>query len=292
MTLKKTFACVWLVLALPLSASAGFLAMEGVNELSFRLTDGGVRVSGNYQVLNRGNERANDVFVALSLAGWVHVTPPQPLEPDGRAVWSIDQTIPVELLKCHDQKKGCPPADLPLRGVFPLLVITHYRDTNSYPFSAVHVDSVALGDLSPEDTYMIQAPEIQGVFTLTNDGRNTFSGKLEVTNHSSEEQHIFTSLHTSRELRVESPTAVFDVAPSGRTSVPVTVHNYTGTINSAYRLLALMQWEENDLRHLAAAWAVLNVVQEERDRSFALMLAIAAAILAAGITIYFRRRVG
>ena len=96
-------------------AEATHLRIEGQDKLSTRIEGENVVISGSYEVSNKGDEKAYEVFPAFTVGSWVWAGEPKTVDMNGVASWLIEETVPLEKLRCRSGS-NCTEEQLPAKG--------------------------------------------------------------------------------------------------------------------------------------------------------------------------------
>lgn len=258
--LVTLFCLSWFVLSAH-DAHGSYLTISGQSNLTFGVEEGNVHISGSYQIENKGDETAADVFPSFQLGEWSWAGAPKSLDPNKQENWKIDEKFSLEMLHC-DRDPACAGQSLPLQGVFPLFVRRHYADLNSYQYSAPEVMMVQLGDLQGKALTASRNKSLLARLSFE-PGSSDFHGRLEVRNLSNEKKKLSITYFTARELQVVTSPRVLELEPNSTSSAAVTVQNFSGLLGSRYAVLAVLQWEEEGIRNSFAASQVIAIMQKD-----------------------------
>lgn len=263
---------------------AGTLTIEGYPNISAATEAGGIRLSGKYEIENKGDETANAVAPQLEIGSFIWEGDPRVLPQNKRETWQIDALIDPAKLQCTGADR-CAGLPLPSAGNFPLLITRHYQDVNGYRFSAADVRNIVLG-MPPDSKQQVPIlnPAIDGKLGVEGDG-TSFTFKANLLNSSTQAKRIAVSFFTSRELRVLTPPQVVDIPPSGLVDVSGKVENFSGLIGSTYAVFIVTQWEENGLRNSSRLVAFASLKTPPSNWKFISL--IAGLIIAAMAALYF-----
>jgi len=279
-----------LVPAAPRRANAGFISLAVTDQLAVRQEGEVVRVTGNYEVQNRGDEATNGVFVALQLGRWSHATPAQTLDVYEAANWELDESLPLNELACGESPADlCAGQVLPLRGVFPLRITHHYQDINSFLFSAVDAKRVVVGNLVGEEAKAAQVPELQaGIEMQKAEGQN-FTGRLIVRSSAATPRVVSVSLFTAREMGAVTRPFQLRVEPGSEHGADFEVLNHSALEGGSYPLFALLQWQDGEIRNSLIASAQVAVGRESGAARPKLLLAVVLVCAAIALLVVMVR---
>ena len=283
-----------LLIAVPLalgpgrSAEASYLTINGAPTLNVSMDGENISLSGSFEITNRGDEEAADVFPGLSLGQWSWVGSPKRLPAGKSEIWEISARIAADGLGCRGGEV-CGGADLPGLGKFPLLVRRHYSDLNGYQFSAADVASVIIGEMQPQSKVALQTPVVDAVYLCDGDGRD-FQCELSVRNSGTLARKVEVSYYTAKELEVLSRPTLLPVGPNETARTSSRLRNFRGLPGSTYAVFAILQWEETGVRNFISASALMPIAKPSHLKKFVMAGAAAGIILAALLYVLLARR--
>lgn len=134
-------------------------------------------------------------------------------------------------------------------GHYPVIIKTHYKDANAYPFSAL-----AAG------FYDYKTPALSGVLIRADNLKIPSNGKgvieFTVRNRDSVAHELNLVLHLPNELAVLDEVQQRSVAPKATEILRYTVENFSALVNSSYAVVLIAEYEEEGT-HFSTAGSVL-----------------------------------
>lgn len=256
-------------------AYAGYLTIGGIAKITTTVENGNLNLTGTYEISNRGNESAQNVFPSFELGKWSWAGDERILSPGSNEVWPIKASISLERIS-HKEAGG--EIELPAKGRFPLIVLRHYEDVNGVKFSVADVTEIFVGSLTPEELSIAKIPQVNTTFACDGDGK-TFSCLLTMRNLSQTAKKIAVSYHTSQELQLKPPVSVIDLAPHSSVSLASDVENISGLPGSGYAIFAVMQWNQNGIASEATVARIVNVREPANIMSWFIAGIVALLVL-------------
>lgn len=290
---KSRVGCIFgltIILALLTAASshAKYLTIVGSPSVNVAVQEGGITLTGSYQIENQGDETALNVFPKFTIGAWNWAGKPQDLKAGKRGSWQIDGAfIPAEKLSCGEDA-SCASLALPIRGVLPLLVARHYSDTNGYTFSSPEVIGLSVGEFSGEEQVSVLTPPVAATLAMAGDGRE-FSGDLHIINRAQSPKTALVAYFTSDELLSSINPSIVEVPAGGEVVVGAAVKNVSGLAGSTYPVFAVIQWKEGDVRALKIAFASV-VLQKPEGGGWFLIVGVVAFFLVGALVFAMLRK--
>jgi hypothetical protein len=273
MKMKKTFlvyifSALSLLGFLPIQVFGGSLTMTSTSTLTPDLRDGVFFLTGTFDITNKGDEQAYDVFPSLKIGAWTWQGIPVVLIPNQNYRWTITEQFKFEGLK----------------GNYPLLQMTHYKDTNGHTFSAPSIHELKVGTFELIDQVRLKAPSVRVRVNFKSEGE-TFPGKTTLENFSNDSLKVNVKYFSSDEISITPPDADFVLNNSDPVEQSFMAKNSNGTFGSAYPLYAIAQWESHGIHFFADTSEILKLRQEDHISWFitGTILSFLLASLVAGI---------
>lgn len=277
------------VLFIPQIAVASFITLLGKPTVTFVANGDSIEVSGSYEIGNSGDETAFDVFPLLRVGSWAWSGAPRDIAPNQKESWEIKSLLKPSDIKCLSAD-WCAGLDLPVRGIFPMLIQRNYRDTNAAPFSAADVAVVTIGEMADGELALAQSTAMKAKFVCSAEGGD-FDCEVNLLNSSDSAKKVAVSYHTTKELLVTGPPKAVDLAPSGEASTHIKLRNLAGPTGSTYAVFAVIQWDENGIRKSMSLLQHVKIVRLTEITNYVVAGILALITLAALLYGFvFRRR--
>jgi hypothetical protein len=133
-------------------------------------------------------------------------------------------------------------------GVYPLIIFTHYGDSNNYPFSALSITGFQWGRASDAGVIgSLENVEIRG------HGRSEL--KLKNLENSVKSLHI--RFLAPSELSFDPKSVDIQLAPDQEINLPCKIRNFSALRGSTYFVYAVMEFEQGGVH--ATAWAPASI---------------------------------
>jgi hypothetical protein len=136
-------------------------------------------------------------------------------------------------------------------GRWPFRVAVDYTDANQYPFQALHVALVTVGNPSPA---RIALPEVK-VAKLSDEGEMT----AKVKNLSGEARKVRITAYVPEGLEVTSAAPEIDVEPWGEKTVTVDLKNRTALAGSRYPLFTSAEYDDQGTHYAVVGTGVVEI---------------------------------
>ena len=136
-----------------------------------------------------------------------------------------------------------------LPGQYPIVVKTHYKDGNAYPFSALTVGFY--NHLEPLVSKLLLRAENADI---PSNGSGTV--RVVVRNSDSVPRDLEVALHLPDELVALTEQQSLRLAPGGEETLDFVVENFSALENSSYAIALIAQYEDGE-RHYSAAGPAL-----------------------------------
>jgi hypothetical protein len=263
---------------LTLSASAGYLTINGQSDIEHSFSDEKLTFSGTYTISNKGDETAYDVFPTFHIAGWRWALDPQEIRQSQSRSYPMSAEIEAEKLKCIEYS-NCQD-NLPVIGKHPMLVKRHYRDGNGYAFTAANIQPVEFGELNPDQKYSLRVPGILMKVEIRNSGADG-SGIIEIESRLKENKKIFLQLASAEEVKLKPASLTIELPSNSKKSVEFEIQNDTGLVGSSYAVFAIAQWQENGVRNSSFSSDLHFIRKASMFKSYVIGSVLLAALLLA-----------
>jgi len=169
-------------------------------------------------------------------------------------------------------------------GHYPVIIKTHYRDANAYPFSAL-----ATG------FYDYKAPALSGVLIRADNLKIPANGKgvieFTVRNSDSVAHELNLVLHLPNELVVLEEDQQRSIGPRATEILRYTLENFSALDNSSYAVVLIAEYEEEGT-HYSTAGSVLVQLTEPTAVSremLWILLAVGALVIVLLVVVRVRR---
>ncbi len=168
-------------------------------------------------------------------------------------------------------------------GHYPVIIKTHYRDANSYPFSAL-----ATG------FYDYKAPTLSGVLIRADNLKIPSNGKgvieFTVRNSDSVAHELNLVFHLPNELAVLEEDQQRSIGPRETEILRYTLENFSALDNSSYAVVLIAEYEEEG-KHYSTAGSLLVQITEPTivsKKMLWILLAVGALVIALLVVVRFR----
>lgn len=225
---------LWLFTFLMSWAQAGYLQIVGEPQLKLHAHEQGLLLSGSYQIQNKGDETAREVFPEIGLEEFTWKGESRDLQAGETQTWAVLQVIPAEKLK------------LPLRGVFAFSMLNHYQDVNTYPFAIPSVELISL-----DAQKLVQPPQLDLV--IEDDQTNLYKARVKIFNPSSQPLLVQPQPLLPREVVLQTTMVPLNVQPRGELETSFRFLNRKGLVDSFYQVHFILTWTEQGQRQAAVA---------------------------------------
>jgi hypothetical protein len=236
---------------------AGTISIVGSPAMKFEFDGTQVSIKGEFELSNFGDETSIDVFPEIVIGKWRWAGGPQKLNPQGRHRWTFDEKVELSQMACHEG--ACELAsDLGVNGLFPVFVWRHYKDLNGYPFTALTVEKAIAGNVPESSQYTLQAGRLNMSMQIRSKGES-FKAEVTVLNNSGAVVDGFLSLHTTKEVLIETKPQKISIPSQSTVSYEFHGKNFSGLLGSVYQVFAVAQYKDGDLRNTAtmnAPWTI------------------------------------
>lgn len=139
-----------------------------------------------------------------------------------------------------------------LPGRYPIVIKTHYRDANAYPFSALTVGF-----------YDYQEPVLSKILMRTentdipSNGSATLS--VLVRNNDSVPRDLEVVLHLPNELAAVADKQSLQLDPGHEATLNYLVENFSALENSSYSVAVIAQYEDDERHYSASGSSVMRI---------------------------------
>lgn len=174
-----------------------------------------------------------------------------------------------------------------LPGHYPVLIKTHYRDANSYPFTALAVGF-----------YDYQSPVVSKVLVRAEDVEIPANGRGKVSftvrNNDSVARKLDITLHLPDELAALQDKDQRSIAPNSSELVRYTVENFSALENSTYAVALVSEYEDGKHHYSSAGSGIIRIGAAGFMAGYLLRAVLAAAgvllMLLVAITLVRRKQ--
>jgi hypothetical protein len=136
-------------------------------------------------------------------------------------------------------------------GRWPFRVAVDYTDANQYPFQALHVALVTIGNASPA---RIALPEVK-VEKLSDEGEMT----AKVKNLSGVARKVKVTAYVPEGLEVMAAAPEIEIEPWGEKTVSVDLKNRTALAGSRYPLFATAEYDDEGTHYAVVGTGVVEI---------------------------------
>lgn len=139
-----------------------------------------------------------------------------------------------------------------LPGHYPIVIKTHYKDGNAYPFSALTVGF-----------YDHQEPVVSKVLMrarnadIPSNGSGTLS--VLVRNNDALPRELEVMLHLPDELAAATQRQSLQLAPGSEETLDYVIENFSALENSSYSVAVIAQYEDDERHYSASGSAVVRI---------------------------------
>jgi hypothetical protein len=246
------------MLMFPCNANAGSLTISGSSNISTAIEGSLVKITGTYQLENKGTEDSINVYPAFKFGSWGWSGEARNLSRNAKEVWEINTNFEVALLGQDS---------ITSKGHFPLQVLRHYEDLNGVHFSAADIIPITVGQISESEINSMRTPEVNGNFSCDGNGQ-LFSCKLELLNTSDSAKTLTVSYHSSQEIQLNTTAATVEVGPRQKQSVESDIENFSGLPGSGYAVFAIIQWKNATIHKFKSVATVVKLKNPDRFGMF------------------------
>ena len=172
-----------------------------------------------------------------------------------------------------------------LPGHYPIVIKTHYKDGNAYPFSALTVGF-----------YDHQEPVVSKVLMrvqnadVPSNGAGTVS--VLVRNNDAVPRDLEVVLHLPDELAAASERMSLQLAPGSEETLDYVVENFSALENSSYSVAVIAQYEDEERHYSASGSAVVRITAPSAMTSRWIWVfgGVGSALLVLLISVVWRQR--
>ncbi len=249
------------------SLNAGFLRIDGQPELEVSLDNDVVKVSGNIELTNFGDEDAIDVFSEIVIGNARHIGKPSRLVANGgKNTWDIQLTFNLKDV-----------LDLPKFGRWPVLLTRYYSDTNGYQFSAVDISDVLINKPGEEVNFLRINPF---VMKMQLDGRGKkFKATVEIENLTDRDYEGTLRLLASKEFLIPDAKKV-SVKSKQSAEAQFQIQNIGAIDGSKYPIFAFIEYEAAPgYRSFQHVHSMHEIKKEDFNRVWIIFVSVAVVII-------------
>ena len=139
-----------------------------------------------------------------------------------------------------------------LPGHYPIVIKTHYKDGNAYPFSALTVGFY--DHLQPAVSKILMRAQNADV---PSNGSGTVS--IVVRNNDSKSRDLEVVLHLPDELVTVDERRSLKLAPDTEETLQYVVENFSALENSSYSVAVIAQYEDDERHYSASGSAIVRI---------------------------------
>ncbi len=228
--IRRFPSVVLLCLALASSASASYISLN--TSLSSKFEHG--KVKANVSIINKGDEAACNVQAEFRSGGVSVLADKVPQLPVG---WTYKTTREI-------------PLKLTTPGSYPLALVVHYTDANSYPFSSLTLQTFVFGREAPAPVF-----GQLGSATFDKGGRLT----LKLKNSGARPVTATAALIVPAELTVDGASQPVAIGARSEQTVSFTVKNFSALAGSTYQVFAVTEFDDGGLHFTAIAPGLVKI---------------------------------
>jgi len=279
------FACC---LFLAMQASAGVITISSRSVITVQRGESELRLSGYYEINNKGDESARETVLHLELNGWSWRSAAMDVAPGAAARWDIAVSAPLTALGCGGDA-ACAGLDLPAHGSIPMRVLREYQDANGRRFSAPEV--ILLKVPAPGGRGVAQpAVDVKAAARFEGSGES-YSGRISLAAEAAggraggtapERVRAALSFFSARELGLPPPV-LLELAPGETVERHAAIAASSALAGSVYPVFAVVQWEDSGFRRSALAAGALKITPKRRLPYYGAALLMAVVSLAIGV---------
>ena len=237
--MNKTLLIV-LIIALLGTASARYISIS-TTSTGERITEGDSTVIGA-RLLNTGDEAAHDVRISLLLPEGFSANELKPgrMGPDmpyeGNFTVNIDSDV--------------------VPGTYIAVILTDYRDANSYPFSSVTQSLINIGEATSSD--------ISGTLSkIRISPEGSAATTLRIRNRADEKHRLRVRLFLPRELETDVENYELELGPRTQEEHRFEISSFGALAGSTYIIFASMEYEEDNLHYTSTTSGIVEIVTED-----------------------------
>jgi hypothetical protein len=171
-----------------------------------------------------------------------------------------------------------------LPGHYPIVIKTHYKDGNAYPFSALTVGF-----------YDHQEPVVSKILMrvqnadIPSNGSGTIS--VLVRNNDAVSRDLEVVLHLPDELAATTERQSLQLVPGGEETLHYVIENFSALENSSYSVALIAQYEDDERHYSASGSAVVRITAPGTLTSrWIWVFGMGAVVLVILIVVVLRRR--
>ncbi len=223
---------------------ASYISIQGTPKITVDGQSGSI--TGSIELVNKGDELAQAVFPEVSFLDFKLVSEGKNLTPNKGHTWDLKGTFSSERA-----------------GFFPLKLIYHYQDGNSYPFSSANLMKIPVKKTGTEDLSALQVGALVTKAKIISMG-NEFKGEVVVKNLSDEATSIKLDFVVPREISVQSDSSEMSIKGKSEETLVFSGKNLNALVGSNYIIHALVDYEQNGFNNFSSANAIYKVGEEEK----------------------------
>jgi len=225
---------IWLFAFLMSVGQAGYLQIIGTSKLTLQKTSQGLLLSGEYQIDNKGDESARNVYPEINLDQFKWRGAPTLLQSGASYNWKVFQIISKDQLSLPDE------------GRFVVSIFNSYEDLNGYPFA---IPAIELFSVNEKLEKSLPKLSLQ-IDTLSS---KQYSAQVSVTNPAKEPLKFLPLYILPREMDLKTPEIPLEIPAGGELSTSFLFENRTGLAGSQYHAFLILRWVEHGQRQAAVA---------------------------------------
>jgi len=236
---RKIFT-IALILALAGISSARYISIS--TSVSVENLVRGDTTQVGVKLLNSGDEPAYDVRLSLLL-------------PEG---FSADELTPGRLdpEKPYTGNFTVNIAKNVISGSYPIVILTDYRDANSYPFSSVTLNSLNIRERTSSDIFGVLSR-----IRMSPDGSAVTT--LRIRNRGNEKHKLKVRFFLPKELEVRPEHYELEIGPRAQKELKFKISSFGALTGSTYVVFASIDYDEDNLHYSSTASGTVEIVNED-----------------------------
>ncbi len=233
--MKKNLVSLLLLPLLALPSLGSYISLN--TALSSKYEHG--KLQATVSVVNKGDEAACNVQAEFRSGGASVLADKVPQLPVGWTYKTI-RNLPLKLTT---------------PGAYPLALVVHYTDANSYPFSSLTLQTFVFGREAP-------APVFGRLSSATFDKEGRLTLKLK--NAGARPVAAAVSLVVPAELTADGAALKVSVGARAEASVSFTVKNFSALPGSTYQVYAVTEFDDGGLHYTAIAPGLVKIAAGQK----------------------------
>ncbi|MGZ5278763.1 MAG: hypothetical protein ACXWC9_02400 [Pseudobdellovibrionaceae bacterium] len=236
---------IWLYAFLIGASQAGYLQIIGTSKLNLQKTSQGLLLSGEYQIENKGDEAARNVYPEINLDRFQWRGTPNLLQSGASYSWKVSQIISKDQLSLPDE------------GRFVVSIFNSYEDLNGYPFAIPAIELFSVNEKLEKSLPQLSL-QIDALSS------KQYSAQVSVTNPAKESLKLLPLYILPREMDLKTLEIPLEIPAGGELSTSFLFENRTGLVGSQYHAFLILRWIEHGQRQAAVASTGFKVEKPPR----------------------------